>query len=506
MTGRRGDDLLLLTLGRDGLRYVAGLAGEAFAELFEASLRHPEVVYLPTPDPFTVLSVADGLGRATGGPVVVNLRHAPTADPNGRCTWVPWLPAVVLTDPTAPPVGPAKARLEPAGPADLVEAVRIAARAAILPPTGPVQVAFGPEALAAEGPAEVPHLRRQYLPLPQPPDPDAVREATDLLLAADRPVLAVGPELVRYGAVAEAAALAERLALPVFLDPAPGPYPGFPTAHPACFGYPVPGAPAWAGADLVVVVGRLRPAQPTDPLLSLIPAGARILAVSPWGPEWVTAHGRGLELVADPGSGLRALREQVSRWLTSVEVRRADERRRLLTRPAASPPDPIVGAVLDYLGTEGVLLVDDPAVEPVSIRRPNPATLWPAPPGSRGWGIGAAVGAWLGLPTRRQAVLVDGAGLVGGLGGLWTAVRFQLPIRAVVQNRQAYTGIEAALRRRGMQGLDEVELTRLDEPVPDLRGLVEAFGARFSRVAAADLRSTLEEALGFDGPVVVEVT
>jgi benzoylformate decarboxylase len=503
VSGRRGDDLLLLALGRDGLRYVTGLAGEAFAELFEACLRHPEVVYLPAPDSFTVLSVADGLGRATGGPVVVNLRHAPPAGLDGRFPLAPWLPAVVLTDRPGPTLA-VKARLEPAGPAELVEAVRVAARTVILPPTGPVQVAFGPEILAAEGPAEIPYLRRQYLPRTQPPDPEAVREAADLLLAAERPLLVAGPELVRYGAVDEAAALAERLALPVFLDPAPGPCPGFPTGHPACHGHPVPDNPAWAGADLVVVVGRLRPAQPVDPLLGLMPAGARILAVSPWGPEWVTAHGRGLELIADPASGLRALREQVERWLTSVEARRAAERRRLMT-PPAGPPDPVVEPLLDYLGADGVLLVDDPAVTADRIRRPNPATLWPAPPGLRGWGVGAAVGAWLGLPTRRQALLADDAALIGGLGGLWTAVRFRLPIRVAVRNRQAYTGIRPAVGRRGLQGITEADLAGLDEPVPDLKALVEAFGARYVRTAAAELGPTLADALGFDGPVVVEI-
>ena len=504
MSGRRGDDLLLLTLGRDGLRYLTGLAGEAFAELFEACLCHPEVVYLPAPDPFTVLSVADGLGRATGGPVVVNLRHAPAPGLNSQLPLAPWLPAVVLTDRTGPVLA-VKARLEPAGPADLVEAVRVAARTVILPPTGPVQVAFGAEILAAEGPAEIPYLRRQYLPRTQPPDPEAVREAADLLLAAERPVLVAGPELVRYGAVDEAAALAERLALPVFLDPAAGPWPGFPTAHPACFGHPFPDDPAWSETDLVVVVGRLRPAQPTDPLLGLMPAGARILAVSPWGPEWVTAHGRGLELVADPKSGLRALREQVERWLTSVEARSAAERRRALTPPTAGPTDPVVEALLDYLGADGVLLVDDPAVGPDRIGRSDPATLWPAPPDCRGWGVGAAVGAWLGLPTRRQVVLRDDAGLVGGLGGLWTAARFRLPVRVVVRNRRAYAGVGAALRRRGVKGLAEAELASLDEPVPNLKGLAEAFGAGYIRTAAAELRSALEEALGLDGPVVVEV-
>ncbi len=501
MTGRRGDDLLLLTLGRDGLRYLIGLAGETFAELFEASLRHPEVVYIPAPDPATVLAVADGLGRATGGPVVVNVRQAPpvglTHLPN------PGSPAVVLTDRTASL--PAKARLEPTTPADLVEAVRIAARTAVLPPAGPVQVAFEPGVLAAEGPAEVPYLRRQYLPLTQPPDPDAVREAADLLLAAERPVLVAGPELVRYGAVDAAAALAERLALPVFLDPAPGPYPGFPTAHPACFGYPAPDNPAWAEADLVVVVGRLRPAGPADPLLEVVPPGAKILAVSPWGPGWVTAHGRGLELLADPKSGLEALREQVDRWLTSVEAREAEERRKLRPAPAAGPADPVVEALLDYLGDEGILLVDDPAVDAGCIRRPAPATVWPAPPGSRGWAVGAAVGAWLGLPTRRQAALVDDAGLVGGLGGLWTAVRFGLPIRVAVRNRRAYAGIAAALGRRGVRELDAAELARLDGPVPDLKGLTEAFGARFVRAAAANLRAVLEDLGGFDGPAVVEI-
>lgn len=501
MAGRRGDDLLLLTLGRDGLRYLTGLAGDSFAELFEASLLHPEVVYIPAPDPQTVLALADGLARATGGPVVVNLRYAPPFDSD------PWaalgLPAVILTGLDLRL--PAKARLHPANPAELVEGIRVAARTAILPPAGPVQVAFGAELLTALGPAEVPYLRRQFLPLNQSPDPDAVREAADLLLAAERPVLVAGPELVRYGAVEEAVALAELLGLPVFLDPAPGPYPGFPTGHRACFGYPAPEEFVWTGADLVVVAGRLRPSPCPDPLLEILPPGAQVLAVSPWGPEWVAAHGRGLELVADPGSGLRALRARVEGWLTTAEARQAGERARLLRAPAApTDQDPVVGAVVDYLGDEGILLVEDPAVTAAWVRRPDPATIWPVLPGVRGWGAAAAVGAWLGLPTRRHVALVDDAGLIGGLGGLWVAARFRLPVRIVVRNRRAYGGVTAALKRRGIRGLDEAELARLDEPVPDLKALTGAFGVEFRQVPAADLGTALKEALGSDGPVVIE--
>ncbi len=501
MTGRRGDDLLLLTLGRDGLRYLTGLAGEAFAELLEASLLHPEVVYVPAPDAQTALALADGLARATGGPVVINLRHAPPFSPD------PWaalgLPAVILTGRDLRL--PAKARLEPADPAALVEGIRVAARTAILPPTGPVQVAFGAELLTAPGPAEVPYLRRQFLPLNQPPDPDAVREAADLLLAAERPVLVAGPELVRYGAVEEAVALAELLGLPVFLDPAPGPYFGFPTGHRACFGYPAPEKAAWAGADLVIVAGRLRPSPAPDPLLESLPPGAQVLAVSPWGPAWVAAHGRGLELVADPGSGLRALRARVEGWLTTVEARRAEERARRLRAPEVpTDQDPVVGAAVDYLGDDGILLAGDPAVAPAGIRRPDPATIWPAPPGIRGWGAAAAVGAWLGLPTRRHVALIDDADLIGGLGGLWVAARFRLPVRIVVRNRRAYGGVTAVLGRRQIQGLDEAELARLDEPVPDLKALVGAFGVEFRWAPAADLGAALKEAMGADGPVVIE--
>ncbi len=500
MTGRRGDDLLLLTLGRDGLRYLAGLAGNAFAELFKASLRHPEVVYIPAPDPQTVLAVADGLARATGGPVVANLRHAPPFDPG------PWvalgLPAVLLTGRDVRL--PAKARLEPADPAGLVEGVRVAARTAILPPAGPVQVAFGPEMLTAQGPVDIPYLRRQYLPLTQPPDPDAVREAADLLLAADRPVLLAGPELVRYEAVEDAVALAELLGLPAFLDPAPGPYFGFPTSHRACLGYPGPEKSPWAEADLVVVAGRLRPTPPPDPLLASLPPGAQILAISPWGPEWVTAHGRGLELIADPRSGLRALRERAQAWLTTVEARRAEGRRLTLSPSAPAAEDPVVGAALDYLGAEGILLVEDPAVGAAAIRRPDPATIWPGPPGVKGWGVAAAAGAWLGLPTCRHVALVDDAGLIGGLGGLWVAARLRLPVRVVVRNRRAYGGLSAL--RRQVPDLAEAELGGLAEPVPDLKALVEAFGVGFRRVPAADLGAALKETLGSDGPAVIEAT
>ena len=62
----------------------------------------------------------------------------------------------------------------------------------------------------------------------------------------------------------------------------------------------------------------------------------------------------------------------------------------------------------------------------------------------------------------------------------------------------------AALKRRGIRGLDEAELARLDEPVPDLKALTGAFGVEFRQVPAADLGTALKEALGSDGPVVIE--
>jgi len=107
----------------------------------------------------------------------------------------------------------------------------------------------------------------------------------------------------------------------------------------------------------------------------------------------------------------------------------------------------------------------------------RPGSFYAAASGSLGWALPASVGAALARPAQRiVAVLGDGSSMYA-IQGIWTAVRFSLPITFLILNNGAYAAMNQFSRYLGVAGTPSFALDGLNFVLA-----AEAFGARGTRV------------------------
>jgi acetolactate synthase I/II/III large subunit len=121
-----------------------------------------------------------------------------------------------------------------------------------------------------------------------------------------------------------------------------------------------------------------------------------------------------------------------------------------------------------------------------------------------GNGLPAVIGACL-AHGRRRTICVDGdGGLQLNIQELETIRRLQLPIKLFVLNNDGYASIRTSQMRYfgRLAGADESSGVTL----PPLRGVVEAYGLAYARIANdQDLTQQVGGLLDTPGPLVIEV-
>ena len=118
-----------------------------------------------------------------------------------------------------------------------------------------------------------------------------------------------------------------------------------------------------------------------------------------------------------------------------------------------------------------------------------------------GWAFPAALGAAVALPGRHVVSVSGDGGFLMTAQELATAVRYRLPLIALIHNDSTYGAIKNIQQHLfGGRYLD-VDLNN-----PDFLALAAAFDIPGHRVQTADeLRAAVREALGHDGPSLIEV-
>ena len=126
--------------------------------------------------------------------------------------------------------------------------------------------------------------------------------------------------------------------------------------------------------------------------------------------------------------------------------------------------------------------------------------------GSLGWGMGAALGIKMGMPTRPVAAVLGDGVFQFGMPALWTAARYNVPVTYIVMNNQSYAAVGAALRRFGGQAVARGRFPGVDIAGPRIADVSSAFGVPGQRVQSlAELRESLAATRGVDHPTLIEV-
>lgn len=533
-----------------GVEYVFGLPGTSGQEFIGTIADQEKIRFILALHETCVVSMADGHARVTGRPQLAQVSTLP-----GSCNAVGALydayrdrsPVIVTSTTVDTRIAGRDSHTEGK---DLVEmtkqftkwsaevhrADRIpeflnrAFKVAATPPTGPVYLALPSNLLGEPISMENPLAERSRVIPRIGGDPEALKEAAQLLAAAKRPVIVAGSGIAKSGATEELIKFAETVGAPVVMEPRYS-FLSFPTDHPQSFQIaerqPSFNLPVWGEPDLLFAIGcrlireyRYLP----DPVIK---DETRCIHIEedPW--EIGKVFPVDVGIIADARSALRALLEIYPRVAADANGR--NERLELINNAQQQikaelenrtrqgwDATPINTArlvrTMDRLIEKDALIVNEsPTSKDILMAnfRFSAARSYfsNSSGGYLGWGLGAAIGAKLASPRRRVvACLGDGCAMFG-LQGLWTLAKYRVPLTVVVFNNRAYMAVKNQFRGSEERVRIAAEMgAEITGPDLNFARLAETFGIHGQRVEQPDaIEPALKRALEQNGPALVDV-
>lgn len=533
-----------------GVEYVFGLPGTSGQEFIGTIADQEKIRFILALHETCVVSMADGHARVTGRPQLAQVSTLP-----GSCNAVGALydayrdrsPVIVTSTTVDTRIAGRDSHTEGK---DLVEmtkqftkwsaevhrADRIpeflnrAFKVAATPPTGPVYLALPSNLLGEPISMENPLAERSRVIPRIGGDPEALKEAAQLLAAAKRPVIVAGSGIAKSGATEELIKFAETVGAPVVMEPRYS-FLSFPTDHPQSFQIaerqPSFNLPVWGEPDLLFAIGcrlireyRYLPDR-------VIKEETRCIHIEedPW--EIGKVFPVDVGIIADARSALRALLEIYPRVAADANGR--NERLELINNAQQQikvelenrtrqgwDATPINTArlvrTMDRLIEKDALIVNEsPTSKDILMAnfRFSAARSYfsNSSGGYLGWGLGAAIGAKLASPRRRVvACLGDGCAMFG-LQGLWTLAKYRVPLTVVVFNNRAYMAVKNQFRGSEERVRIAAEMgAEITGPDLNFARLAETFGIHGQRVEQPDaIEPALKRALEQNGPALVDV-
>ncbi|MGH6770979.1 MAG: thiamine pyrophosphate-binding protein [Xanthobacteraceae bacterium] len=366
-------------------------------------------------------------------------------------------------------------------------------------------------------------------------DPDGVRKAVDMLLAAERPAILVG-QGVRYGgAAAELLALAERLQIPV-ASSASG-LGALPTDHPLSLGLVSRGGLYHANAaarqaDVLLALGVRfddRTSSSWIPGYSFTIPPTKLIHVDIDPEEIARNYPVALGLMADVRTFLRQVLAELDTrkgaagsaashapWLKSIDGWRREWD--ALVAPGftddSTPINPQRAAYeIDRALPEDAILVSDIGVHHNWLlqfckpKRPD-SLIGSMGFGPMGFGVAGVLGAKFAAPDRPCVAVVGDGAFFMHASVLGTAVEYGLPVVWVVWNNYAYASIRGL--QRGYLGGRELA-TDFKHPKtgapynPDFAAMARSAGVEGVTIdRAADLGDAVRTAIASGKPYLID--
>ena len=542
-TGRAAFLELLI---QEGVTHLFGNPGTTELPLMEVVPQYPQLKYVLGLQESVVLGMADGFARATGRLTACNLHCAPglghamgalyTAKFNnspiivtaGQYELGYGLTEPLLYEPLVRIAQPlVKWAVEVERAVDLPRIVHRAAKIALTPPMGPVFISL-PGSILDEV---------VDMDLGQPTTIDSRTRPTESgldalamrLRQAQRPVILAGQELAKYDCFASAAALAEQLGAPVYLESVPY-NTRFPANHPLNMGDITRNQhkvrEILSAYDLLICLGgdllRMSPKADVEPL----PEGMPVVHISER--DWELGKNFPTEIAirANVADTLQALLPILAARSSDTDHAMAQQRaaqaqltnwqhtrdklvESLATKADQMPthPDYAVLQVVNAL-PEDVIVVDETLTTNPALNKLYPANdphaFYGLTSGGLGFGMAGAIGVSLGQPDRPVVATIGDGSSLYSIQSLWTAAHLNLPITYVILNNRSYKIIKDRLK--SMRGTDHFVAMDMDNPIVDFVRVAEGFGLTATRVEkAADIEAAIRAAIASGKPNLVDV-
>jgi acetolactate synthase-1/2/3 large subunit len=529
-----GADAVVRALENAGVEHLFGVQGGAIMPVYDA-LYSSEMTHVTmaheqgaahAADAYGIVSGDPGVCMATSGPGATNLVTG-LADSNMDSDPVVALTGQVPTDfvgsdafqetDTVGVTGPiTKANFFADDPEGVGTDVGTAFALAKRGRQGPTLVDLPKDVTkgaASEDPGE-PRTPSTYSP-PETADPEAVETATDVLAAADRPVILAGGGVIKAEACEELREFAVEHEIPVVTTmPAIG---TFPEDHELSLEMAGMHGTGYANmaitmTDCMLAVGTRFDDRLTGGVETFAP-DAEIIHVDIDAAEISKNVEADYPLLGDAKAVLEQLATAMPRSPEADEWReQCREWKQEYPMDYAAPEDDPVkpqyvveafdsATADDTIVTTGVGQHQMWACQYWTYTEPR---TWVSSHGlgAMGYGVPSAIGAKLAADDDQEVVCFDGDGsFLMTCQGLSVAVREELDITIVVLNNAAIGMVrqwqDAFFGQRHMAS---------EYPwVPDFDTLAEAFGARGFRIESYDeVESVVAEALEYDGPSVVD--
>jgi benzoylformate decarboxylase len=541
-----GSSAFLALLKDEGITHLFGNPGTTELPIMHALKDHPDLTYVMAMQESLVVAIADGFSRASGRLVACNVHVAPGLGNamgslyNAKFTGTPMIltagqqeqghglmepllyePLVRIAEPLV------KWAVEVTRLEDLPRIVRRAAKIATTPPTGPVFISLPGDILNAE--AGIDLGRSTRIDTRVAPSTDALQALTQRILAAERPVIVVGDEIVKSDALEEAARLATTLGCPVYQQTiAYGAH--FLSENP-CFIGSLPRiqrqtSEIMGAHDLLLVLGadpvRMSVYSENSPL----PEGMSIVQIGLVDGDLAKNFPVEIALKADvketlgvlipalESGGGAALRSRARNGLDRLKANNWSSKRRELVaritaRGAGNPIDPdwLALQVIEAMPENGIL-VDEGLTSSryiPSLRAHRDRYGYHAlASGGIGWGLPASVGASLANPGRPVVCYVGDGSAMYSIQSLWSAAHHKLPLTVVLINNGGYRIIKQRLL--AFHGDDHFVGMDFKDPPVDYTAMAKALGLEAMRVESPRVLSAiLSSAFNRPGTKLVEV-
>ena len=517
----RGGDILIECLKAQGVHAVFGMPGTQNLEIYDSLLRCGEgsIDHYLVRHEYAATQMADGFARSTGEVGVALTVPGPGASNASTGileAYTDCVPVLLIT-------GQSDSRFYAKHPAKMFhgldqmkffepitkyraiahtvgqipQVVEGAFRAMRSGRPGPAVLEFPMDVVRADGDPDISgYVQGSRSPAPSAGDLRAAARGID---RASRPVCMVGSAVIHSGAQAELRRLVEKIQAPVVvtrcgkgaLDE------NHPLALRGSNGYLAREALKLADATLAIGCRftsidtnnwRLKLPQP---LIQLDEDEREI------GSEYPCELG----VVGDLKATLQGLVEEVEqrprRWKQALETSSA--------RFAAQRPLPLLSDIRRVLPDDGILSVDVHSIgysafDEYPVDRPR-RFLYPCIGVALGYGFPAAIGAKIACPDKPVVCFSGDGGFLMGMAELATAVKYDIPLVAVVVNDQALTAIKGSQQKQHQGRVIGTDLSN-----PNFAQMARSFGAAGKRVRnLRHFQGVLEEALAARRPTVIEV-
>ena len=395
------------------------------------------------------------------------------------------------------------------------EFTRRAMNVAMAPPGGPTFLQLDVQLYKEEATAKILPRENFQVSAKMRPNPNQITDVARLLLESERPLVTVGHEVSRSGAVENMTELAELLALPV--TEGHSGLTDFPNQHPLFLGDYMPFLPQARNADFYLNLGSAMPDPSRVPLFGPIPNRAKVVHATHDSEIIGVPYPTDINILADVGEVIPNLTEAVKSLATNDRLRSIREarfdtvreysegqRKRKMDRAMKNwdrAPMSLarIATELDELLEEDAILVS----EATPIYSWEWFDLGPGkkqflrPPGNAilGWATGAALGAKLAQPDK-QVVALSGDGAFMFQHDLWGMARYDAPVIVVVFNNHSYNTTRAFNWTGAAAKAGKDMINYLGNPDVDFSLIAKGYGVAGEVVQdASELRPAIKRAI-----------